>query len=281
MMRLTAASLTRPGRVAPTRLVHQCCLATMLALLGCREEVKHDGKPIAYWVQQMTNPDSAVRHQAVAAFAHDAGRLPEAARALLEVLSDERESDVHATIADALGTLGPYALEAAPALVRLLDDEHPVVRQSAASALGGLGTRSPLVVPALIHALDDEDHDVRGAAADGLARAGPAAASAGASLKKLVSTDRIGWVRLRATIALGRVRAAPEATLPVLVGIIKRDDWPALRTAAVDALSSYATADPAAAQAIAAAARDTSPEVREAAARARRAVASRDSSLAR
>ena len=282
MMGLTTAPPTRLHRAHRNRMLHQCCLATVLAVLGCREkEVEHEGKPISYWVQQMTNPDSAVRHQAVAAFAHDAGRSPAAARALLEVLSDEREADVHATIADALGTLGPHALEAAPALVRLLDDEHAPVRQSATSALGGLGTRSPLVVPALVQALDDEDHDVRAAAADGLARAGPAAASASASLVKIVSTDRIGWVRLRATIALGRIRATPDAALPVLVDIVAKDDWPALRTAAVDALSSYATADPAVTQAIAAAARDTSPEVRDAAARARRAVASRDSSVAR
>jgi hypothetical protein len=199
------------------------------------------------------------------------------------VLSDDRAADVHATIADALGTLGPHALEAAPALVRLLDDEHEPVRQSAASALGALGTRSPLVVPALIHALDDRDHDVRAAAADGLASAGPAAASAAASLVKIVSTDRIGWVRLRATIALGRIRALPEAATPVLVDIVTNDDWPTLRAAAVDALASYASSSRAATQAIAAAARDTSPEVRDAAARALRAVTSvrRDSSASR
>ena len=176
------------------RVSRRLCLAIGLALLACREkEFEHEGRPISHWVQQMTSPDSAVRHQAVAAFAHDAGRSPEAARALLEVLSNEREADVHATIADALGTLGPYALEAAPALVRLLDDEHAPVRQSAVSAMGTVGTQSPLVVPALIHALDDEDHDVRAAAADGLARAGPAAASASARLARIVSTDRIGW----------------------------------------------------------------------------------------
>jgi HEAT repeat protein len=259
-------------------------LVAGLALIACQEkEVEHEGKPIAYWVQQMTNPDSNVRHQAVAAFAHDAGRSPEAARALLEVLSDEREADVHATIANALGTLGSYALEAAPALVRLLDDEHETVRQSAASALGALGTRSPLVVPALVHALDDKDHDVRAAAAEGLARAGPAAASGAAPLLRIASTDRIGWVRLQAVIALGRIRASPEAVLPLLTDIATKEDWPTLRAAAVDALTSYASSDRLASRAIAAAARDTSREVRDAALRARRALSDsrRDSSTNR
>jgi hypothetical protein len=170
-------------------------------------------------------------------------------------------------------------LEAAPALVRLLDDEHASVRQSAASALGGVGTQSPLVIPALVHALDDEDHDVRAAAADGLARAGPAAASAAARLARIVSTDRIGWVRLRATIALGHIRAQPEVVVPLLAHIVDRDDWPALRAAAVDALAAYPPTDSVTMQAIERAARDTSPEVRNAAQRARRAFvnAARDS----
>jgi hypothetical protein len=99
------AGVHRPNGRRARRRIHICA---GVLLLACREkEVEHEGRPISYWVQQMTNPDSAVRHQAVAAFAHDAGRSPEAARALLEVLSDEREADVHATIADALGTLGP------------------------------------------------------------------------------------------------------------------------------------------------------------------------------
>lgn len=252
-------------------------MLAMLALLfspGCREkEVVHEGKPIAYWMQQMTSPDSAIRHQAVEAFAHDAGRSAEAARALLEVLASERDTDVHATIAEALGTLGPNALPAAPALVRLLDDEHAIVRQNAASALGALGTRSPLVVPALIHALADRDHDIRGVAADGLTRIGPAAASAAAPLARIVANDRIGWVRLRATIALGRLRARPDTVLPLLVHVAARDEWSTLRAAAVDALACYPPGDRATAQAMEAARRDTSPEVREAAVRAQRALA--------
>lgn len=250
-----------------------------LLLVACDHEVEHEGKPIAYWVQQMTSPDSTVRHQAVAAFAHDAGQSPEAARALLEVLGSEREADVHATIAEALGRLGPSALPAVPALVRLLDDEHELVRQRAASALGSLGAESPLVVPALVHALDDRDHDVRAAAIDGLAREGPAAAAAAPRLVGVVSGDRIGWVRLRATIALGRIGASQELAAPVLSQIATREDWPTLRAAAVEALASYSALSPEVTRAVEAATRDTSPEVREAAMRARRAFssASRDS----
>ena len=279
-------------RQAKSRSLPRCIRAHMALLaapmllpllLACREkEVEHEGKPMAYWVQQMTNPDSTIRHQAVAAFAHDAGRSPEAARALLEVLGSEAEADVHATIADALGTLGPNALAAAPALVRLLDDEHEAVRQSAASALGSLGARSPLVVPALVHALDDPAHDVRSAAVDGLAGEGSAASSAVPRLVRIVSTDRIGFVRLRATVALGRIGAEPTVVVPLLVRLTTTEDWPALRAAAIDALARYSRTDRAAAGAIEAATRDTSADVRDAASRARRgvAVASSDSGIA-
>ena len=255
-------------------VVWTLCASASLTLLACREkEVEHEGKPIAYWVHQMTSPDSTIRHQAVAAFAHDAGRSAEAARALLEVLGSEAEADVHATIADALGTLGPNALAAAPALVRLLDDEHEAVRQSAASALSSLGARSPLVIPALIHALDDPAHDVRTAAIDGLAGEGPAAASAAPRLARLVSVDRIGFVRLRATIALGRIRAAPDEVVPILVRVARTEDWPTLRAAAVEALASFSGQNQEASRAIDAAAADTSPDVRETVTRARHAVA--------
>lgn len=289
--RWSQPDVTHPSRTrkAKSRSLPPCIRAhaahvaapmLLAVLLACREkEVEHEGKPIAYWVQQMTNPDFTIRHQAVAAFAHDAGRSPEAARALLQVLGSEAEADVHATIADALGTLGPNALAAAPALVRLLDDEHEAVRQSAASALGSLGARSPLVVPALIHALDDPAHDVRAAAVDGLAGEGSAASSAVPRLVRIVSTDRIGFVRLRATLALGRIRAEPAVVVPVLVRVAATEDWPTLRAAAIDALASYSRADRAAALAIEAATRDTSPDVRDAAVRARqvRLTTSKDS----
>ena len=253
-----------------TSAVRWLCACTAL-LLACREkDVEHGGRPIAYWVQQMTSPDSVVRHQAVAAFAHDAGRSPEAARALLEVLGSEREADVHATIAEALGTLGPNALAAAPALVRLLDDEHEAVRVSAASALGSLGARSPLVVPALIHALDDPAHDVRTAAIDGLGAEGPAAAAAAPRLARVVSTERIGFVRLRSTIALGRIRAEPAMVVPLLARVARSDEWSTLRAAAIEALASYRAQNADASRAIEAAAQDTSEDVRNALIRVRR-----------
>lgn len=252
----------------PRRLVVMIVLG---ATFGCRREVTHDGKPIEYWVNQMTSPDSAVRHHAIDAFAHDAGRSPEAAQALLAVLSTEREADVHATIADALGLLGPNALPAAPALVRLLGDEHEIVRARAATALGGIGTASPLVVPALIKALGDPDHDVRASAAAALGQVGPAAAEAVPALVRLTRTDRIGFVWLQATKALGLIHADPELALPALTSELA-SDWSSLREEALIAIGRFGRAAISTAPAVRKATRDSILEVRVSAAQALAAI---------
>ena len=245
-----------------------------LAVSGCSREVTHEGRPIEYWVAQMTSPDSAARHRAIEAFAHDAGRSPLAARALLTVLATEQETDVHATIADALGLLGSNALETAPALVRLLGDEHELVRVRAATALGNIGTTSPLVVPALTRALADHDHDVRATASEALGHVGVAAAAAVPTLATIVATDRIWFVRLQATKAPGLIHAQPDIAVPVLAASL-RSDWPTLREATLEALARFGSAAVSASGAIGAASRDSTPEVRASAIRALAAVAER------
>lgn len=245
-------------------------LALLLLVGGCRREVEHDGRPIEYWVGQMTSGDSLVRHRAIEAFAHDAGRSPAAARALLAVLATEREAHVHATIADALGLLGPDAVDAVPALIGLLDDEHEIVRTRAVSALGRIGATSPRVVPALARALRDPDHDTRAAAADALGAMGPAARAAVPGLIQIVRGDRMGFARLRATIALGRIRSNADEVLPVLASTLG-SDWPMLREATYDAISRYGTEARPVRETLRAGIRDSSPEVRLAATRALRA----------
>lgn len=58
-------------------------MLVLVALMACGGEGDHEGRPMAYWVAEMTNPDSARRHRAVEAFAHDASHSPDAARALM------------------------------------------------------------------------------------------------------------------------------------------------------------------------------------------------------
>ena len=273
-MREYSTHVNRDRRCPRRVLVLLFAEVALLAVCGCSREVTHEGRPIEYWVTQMTSPDSAARHRAIEAFAHDAGQSPLAARALLAVLSTEQEADIHATIADALGVLGSNALETAPALVRLLGDEHELVRVRAATALGNIGTTSPLVVPALTRALADDDHDVRAAASAALGHVGVAAAAAVPALATIVATDRIWFVRLQATKALGLIHAQPDIAVPVLAASL-RTDWPTLREAALEALARYGRAAASVSGAIRAASRDSSLEVRASAIRALAAVTQR------
>ncbi len=248
-----------------------CVLMIVLGAAACSRDVAHEGRPISYWSDQMTSADSMVRHRAVEAFAHDASKSPEAARALMAVLASERDADVHATVAEALGSLGPNALEATPALVRLLGDNHIVLRERAASTLGEIGTRSPLVVTALISALKDPHHDVRAAAAEALGRIGTGGAPAAIPLARLVQTDGIGWVRVQAARALGKIGSARETVIPILVRA-SRSERSELRIAALDAVAHFGALTASADSAITLALRDSNPDVRDAAVRARTAV---------
>src|SRR4051812_4830610 len=60
-----------------------------------------------------------------------------------------------------LGSLGPRARAALPALLEALPDPSLEVRRLAAVALGEVGPEGCLAVPALIQALQDEDETVR------------------------------------------------------------------------------------------------------------------------
>jgi hypothetical protein len=79
----------------------------------------------------------------------------------------------------ALGTIGPAAEPAVPALVAALRT-HPSfsVRGSAAIALGLIGSSKPVAIHALAQALDDQAAAVRGAAAAALGDIGALAAGA-------------------------------------------------------------------------------------------------------
>ncbi|MES2178483.1 MAG: HEAT repeat domain-containing protein [Gemmatimonadota bacterium] len=254
-----------------SRCMRTRVLVIVLGVAACSREVEHEGRPISYWIDQMTSADSMVRHRAVEAFAHDASKSPEAARALMAVLASERDADVHATVAEALGSLGPNALEATPALVRLLEDNHIVLRERAASTLGEIGTRSPLVVPALVSALMDPHHDVRAAAAEALGRIGSGAATGAIPLARLVQTDGIGWVRVQAAQALGKIGSERDTVIPILVRAT-RSERSELRMAALEALGHFLAPGASADSAITLALRDSNPDVRDAAVRARNAV---------
>ena len=119
-----------------------------------------------------------------------------------------------------------------------------------------------------MNAFSDADHDVRASAAEALAAIGPPAAGSASALLPLARSDRIGWVRLQAVRALGRVAEPTEAAQIFLAARLKEDEWPAVRAAALDALTLHRQAARASIAAIRRAGRDSDLDVRTAAARA-------------
>jgi HEAT repeat protein len=102
--------------------------------------------------------------------------------ALIERLKDKHDRN-RAGVAEALGSMGPAAKDAVPALIAALTaalhDENWKFRVSVVQALGEIGPAAKdASVPALIVALTDEDKTVRAYAFEALGRIGPEAKDA-------------------------------------------------------------------------------------------------------
>jgi HEAT repeat protein len=94
---------------------------------------------------------------ALATYAPELGR--EQVAHLVEKLGSEKANVRHAA-AGALMGLGPCAVEAGPALIRLLNSSDPGIRLKAVYALGNIRGDVPAAVPALIAVLNEEEQAV-------------------------------------------------------------------------------------------------------------------------
>jgi HEAT repeat protein len=95
----------------------------------------------------------------------------EAIPALLAALAAPaagRDEEFHLMAIWTLGSIGPAAQGAVPALAGLLDDPRAGTRCQAAIALGKIGPPAAGAAPALERRLEDEDAEVRRFAADAL-----------------------------------------------------------------------------------------------------------------
>jgi HEAT repeat protein len=195
----------------------------MSGAVSCSREQQVDGHPIAYWAQALKSPDPATRAAAAKRFVEVAPRSRATAQVLVSALATESNHNVHVTIAQALGSLGPAAAGSVPGLSRLLLDEHPDVRRAAAEALGNLGPIAASAVPALAVATRDHDHEVRIQAAEALGNIGPAARSATAALAEAIH-DPISDMRLVSVTALGRL-GQPDGAIVDAYAHALRDPW--------------------------------------------------------
>jgi HEAT repeat protein len=118
-------------------LVRYVLLALGVAILsgcGTKPPLTVHGKPVAAWVEALSDPSPAVRKKAVTALGFVGDADPAAIPALIEALED-RDAAVRGQAVLALLNLGPQARDAIPALEQALQDTDARVRANAAKAL--------------------------------------------------------------------------------------------------------------------------------------------------
>ena len=107
--------------------------------------------------------------------------------ALRQSLRYPYSRDARFASAEALGAIGPPAVEAVPDLVEALSDEHDAIRYQSAYALGSIGKPARCAVPVLAGLLWDPERQVR------IYAAGAIDVIAGVDLVDEVHEPRPGW----------------------------------------------------------------------------------------
>jgi uncharacterized protein (TIGR03067 family) len=135
--------------------------------------------------------------------------------------------------AEALGTLGPAAGSAVPALIDALSDQEALVRSAAAQALGKIGAGAKAAVPDVVRALKDGQPLVRAAAAEALGKIEQVSRALPSLLVALRDQDLS--VRLAAETALATVSPGSKDDVGSLLVVMKEPDA-STRQLAVSAL---------------------------------------------
>jgi HEAT repeat protein len=140
---------------------------------------------------------------------------------LVKALSD-KDYEVRATAASALGKIGKLANNAVPSLIKALQDPDPDVRSSASLAIGMIGHDQ--AVPFLISVLHDPNDQVRAAAIESLGELGTGAKDA---IKELINClqDSDDRVRENCVWTLGRIGPLAIDSIPALERALEDKYW--------------------------------------------------------
>jgi HEAT repeat protein len=195
------------------------------------------GRPAVPALIEKLDDDNPELREAVLLIFAEMG--PEAEEAVLPVVrrlgdQEEPEEEVRRTAARALGSIGPAAAPAVPALSEAMNNDAERVRWAAAAALAELGPRVEGTVAALVAALKHEDAKQRWIGGYGLRNMGPGAAGAIPDLVQALA-DRSENVRYYAAITLGRIGPPARSALEELRGSLQ-DESENVRIAASEAL---------------------------------------------
>jgi HEAT repeat protein len=116
----------------------------------------HDGHSTRYWVKELKSDDGEARSRAINALGAIGPDAVEAVPDLAVILRQDPEGLRRAQAALALTKMRPASRGAVPALAEALSDKDEWVRMNAVIALAGLGTDSRPAIPALIPAMKDD-----------------------------------------------------------------------------------------------------------------------------
>lgn len=259
------------------RTTWYAALAALLILqsAACHRENTYEGQPLAHWYAALADTNTLVRSQAARIVSQAAPEHPETVRRLLDALTAESDSTVHAALAEALGEVvgkNPNSPEIMQSIVALTRDQHESVRIAAIAAVGHALTTSPpgtALNPAgeevLRSSLRDLNHHIRIASAEairGMTRTRSAEmTSLAPDVAERVLSDRVLYVRLVSLEAFTHLESTDS--LAVLVyGAALRDDWTDMSRFALRGMMHRPTVIAGFAESIAAKLRDEDQEIR-------------------
>jgi HEAT repeat protein len=168
----------------------------------------------------LSDPAPNVRATAAAALGR-LGRPADAAiPSLLAAMKDEAPG-FRVLSATALGRVAPGHREAIEALcLALTEDLNVNVRNAAAAGLGSMGPKAAAAAPAMIRVMNDRDGTVRVHVIVALGRIGPADGSVASALKTMAEQDTSADFRIWAIRALGLIGAKSDLVVPTLVKML-------------------------------------------------------------
>ena len=228
---------------------------------------KTDRSELSDLLQALEKGDWLTKRYAIDGLIHMQPREAalEAVPALVRVIEDRKMPGLRAECAYALGSFGPKAEAAVPALMQLLRQSAAADRLSAAGALVSIRGSTPEVKAVLMEGLKDKNLGDRARAMGTLGRMGPEAKEA---VPMLVEALKDVDLRYQALEALRLIDPGAKLPVPILVDILERDQDTLTRERAAEALSRIGPAAEDAAPSLVRAMEDPSPGVRSAARKA-------------
>jgi HEAT repeat protein len=206
---------------------------------GPKEEERYKNKPVSFWIARLQDKDAAARKEAVHALTTIGPGAVSAVSALLKVLEEDDDTAVRTQALDALGHIGPGAQAAVPVLLRILDDKDYQFRIKSLTALGKVMPEDPRAIGVLVQRmLTGKTGDEQGQAGQALLQMGPKAKAALPLFREALRDETLRGRHQAIVVISG---AIGPAAADILAGAVQDRDS-AIRGYAVEGLKKLGSA---------------------------------------